>query len=146
MYKYEYPRPMVTTDIVVFNKKDNGVFILLIKRKNEPFKDKWALPGGFVDEYEPLIHAAQRELEEETGLRIFDLSQFFAYGDPGRDPRGHTISVVYTAIIEGETPVANAGDDAKEAKWFNIKKLPELAFDHRIIVKDAVNDCLNKEL
>jgi len=146
MYKYEYPRPMVTTDIVVFNKKENDVFILLIKRKNEPFKDKWALPGGFVDEYEPLIHAAQRELEEETGLRIFDLSQFFAYGDPGRDPRGHTISVVYTAIIEDETPVANAGDDAKEAKWFNIKKLPELAFDHRIIVKDAVNDCLNKEL
>jgi 8-oxo-dGTP diphosphatase len=145
MYKYEYPRPMVTTDIVVFNKQDDNSFILLIKRKNEPFKNMWALPGGFVDEYEPLIHAAQRELTEETGIKNVELSQFFAYGDPSRDPRGHTISIVYTTLTKGEAPIAKAGDDAKEVKWFNIKLLPELAFDHRIIIKDAINDCLSKD-
>ena len=98
-YSYDYPRPMVTTDIVVFNTINNTTSILLIKRLNDPYKDCWALPGGFVDKDEPLLDAANRELEEETGLKNQQLEQFYTFGDPNRDPRGHTVSVVFTTQI-----------------------------------------------
>jgi len=137
-YTYEYPRPMVTTDIVVFNKINNSFYILLIKRLNNPYRDSWALPGGFVDKDEPLLDAANRELHEETGLQNLNLEQFYAYGNPGRDPRGHCVSIVYTTIISEKDILIKAGDDAKDAKWFNINSLPILAFDHQTIISQAI--------
>jgi len=112
--------------------------VLLIRRKHDPFMGKWALPGGFVEIDEDLMDGAIRELKEETGLAQIDLKQFGTYGKPGRDPRGRTISVVYYGFVqEGESSVT-AGDDAAEACWFDIKKLPPLAFDHGEIIHDFI--------
>lgn len=127
----------VTTDAVVFKKIDGEYNILFIKRKNDPDKGKWALPGGFVDEGEDLPDAAARELQEETGLVIKDLEQLGAFGKPGRDPRHHTVSVVYAGFADDDA-VAVAADDAEEAQWFSVKSLPELAFDHADIVTLAL--------
>ena len=124
----------VTVDIVLFKVENQ---ILLIKRKNDPFKDCWALPGGFVDENEDLEAAALRELEEETTIKLEKLSQLGAYGKPFRDPRSHVVSVAYFTNVDKNT-VAKAADDAKEAQWFAITNLPELAFDHAEIIKDAI--------
>lgn len=121
----------VTVDVVVINKKTDE--ILLIKRLNEPFKDSWALPGGFVDENEDLEQAARRELFEETNIETGKLTQIGAFGTPNRDPRGHMISIAYQSeLIENQ--IIKAKDDAKEAKWFSIKDLPDLAFDHLEII------------
>jgi 8-oxo-dGTP diphosphatase len=103
--------------------------VLLIKRANEPFRGKWALPGGFVDKDEPLEDAAVRELKEETGLSNILLTQMHTFGNPGRDPRGHTVSVVFVGYLPLAAE-AKAGDDAAEVDWFSLDKLPELAFDH----------------
>lgn len=140
---YDYPRPMVTTDIIVFNTINKSTLILLIKRLYEPFKNSWALPGGFVDKDEPLLDAANRELEEETGLRNLQLEQFYTFGNPGRDPRGHTISVVFTSQISNGKVSAKAGDDAKEVQWFNVDNLPSLAFDHKEIILQAIKKLLH---
>jgi len=137
-YTYEYPRPMVTVDNVIFYKKDNDLEILLIKRGNEPYKDKWALPGGFVDMDEELELAALRELKEESGLSITTINQIKAYGKVGRDPRGRNISVAFYGYVDGESTNLNAGDDASDAKWFKIENLPSLAFDHSEIIEDAL--------
>ncbi|MFO7897711.1 MAG: NUDIX hydrolase [Planctomycetota bacterium] len=133
-YCYQYPRPAVTVDVVVLSR-DGAV--LLIKRKNEPFKGRWALPGGFVDEDEPLEAAAARELEEETGLRGVALRQLRAYGDPGRDPRGHTVSVVFLAQLDCRAR-PRAGSDATEAAWHPTDALPPTAFDHQQIIAHGV--------
>jgi 8-oxo-dGTP diphosphatase len=122
----------VTVDAVILRKNEEYE-LLLIKRKNEPFMDCWALPGGFVDENEDLKTAAIRELEEETQIKIADLEQVGAFGKPFRDPRSHVVSVAYFGIVPPNT-VAVAADDAKETGWFSIKDLPELAFDHIDIV------------
>lgn len=127
----------VTVDAVIFRKKDDDNELLLIKRKNDPFKSKWALPGGFVDEGEDLPVAAARELLEETGLVVKQLEQLGAFGKPGRDPRQHTVSVAYAGFAE-ENAEAMGADDADEAKWFSVKNLPELAFDHADIVTLAI--------
>nr|WP_317631695.1 NUDIX hydrolase [uncultured Flavobacterium sp.] len=124
----------VTVDIVLFKAENQ---ILLIKRKNDPFKDCWALPGGFVDENEDLEVAALRELEEETTIKLEKLSQLGAYGKPFRDPRSHVVSIAYFANVD-KNIIAKAADDAKEAKWFTVTNLPELAFDHAEIIKDAI--------
>lgn len=131
----------VTVDAVIFKKAGAGHEMLLIKRKNDPFKGKWALPGGFVDEGEDLPVAAARELMEETGLLAEGLEQLGAFGKPGRDPRHHTVSVAYAGFA-AEDAVATGADDAVEAKWFSVKNLPELAFDHA----DIVNLALQKYL
>jgi len=110
--------------------------ILLIKRGNDPFKGKWALPGGFVDENESLEVAAARELKEETGLNGILLTQMHAFGNPGRDPRGHTVSVVYVGYLPLDLE-AIAGDDAAEVAWFKLDSLPDLAFDHKGIAEMA---------
>ncbi len=136
-YSYEYPRPAVTVDILLLYKENNKYEILLIKRKNEPYKNRWAMPGGFVDENEDLLVAAKRELIEETGILTENIIQLVTVGTPGRDPRGHTISVVYGAFIEQKT-IPNAGDDADEANWFDIDNLPELAFDHLEILETQI--------
>ena len=121
----------VTVDVLVINKKTNE--ILLIKRLNEPFKDCWALPGGFVDENEDLEQAARRELFEETNIETAEMTQIGAFGKPNRDPRGHMISVAYqTDLIENQ--IVKAKDDAKETKWFSLNDLPDLAFDHLEII------------
>jgi 8-oxo-dGTP diphosphatase len=108
---------------------------LLIERGRDPYKGKWALPGGFIDMDEPLEVACQRELEEETGIRVGEMKQFRAYGAVDRDPRHRTISVVFYAFQE-EEPLAVAGDDAAKAQWFPLDHLPEMAFDHQQIIDD----------
>ena len=135
-FTYDYPRPSVTVDMIVTRNVNTGLEVLLIQRLNPPFKDKWALPGGFVDLNETLEHAAARELAEETGLTNVKLKQYKAYSEPGRDPRGHTISVVFTGQVVHNAK-ATAGDDAKKVNWFNINKLPPLAFDHSDIVSET---------
>lgn len=107
--------------------------VLLIKRAREPFKEQWAFPGGFVDKDESLEAAAARELAEETGLSNIQFEQVGAFGDPGRDPRGHTVSVVFAGVIE-KRELASAADDASEAAWHSALKPPELAFDHNKIL------------
>lgn len=125
----------VTVDVLVINKKTDE--ILLIKRLNEPFKDCWALPGGFVDENEDLEQAARRELFEETNIETEEMIQIGAFGTPNRDPRGHMICVAYqTDLIDNQ--IVKAKDDAKETKWFSLNDLPDLAFDHLEIINSIL--------
>jgi len=138
MYTYKYPRPALTVDSIVFTKEDNSTFVLLIQRGQEPFKNKWALPGGFVNMDELLETACRRELEEETGLKLDKMNQFKAFDAINRDPRHRTISVVFSAEIFEKQEV-HGGDDAAHAKWFSLEELPELAFDHQQILEEFFN-------
>ena len=133
---YEYPRPAVTVDTVVVTR-ERRPRVLLVRRKHDPFEGMWALPGGFVDEAEALETAARRELAEETGVRVAKVEQLQSFGDPGRDPRGPTISVVFFTRVSGVGPDAHAGDDAAEARWHPLDRLPPLAFDHAKILAFA---------
>jgi len=128
----------VTVDVVLIRQSVSGNQILLIQRKNEPFQKQWALPGGFVDENEDLADAARRELWEETGIRVAHVEQLKTFGKPYRDPRGHTISVAFLALVTDEKMVAMAADDAEDAKWFSVNGLPKLAFDHAEIISFAL--------
>ena len=123
----------VTVDAVIFYKKAELLKILLIRRKNEPFRNQWALPGGFLEEEEGLEEGAKRELEEETGLKIEKLQQVGAFGTPGRDPRGRTISIAFVGLMDYEAKL-KANDDAVDVKWFDKNDLPDLAFDHSEII------------
>jgi 8-oxo-dGTP diphosphatase len=136
-FTYQYPRPMVTVDVILLSEESHGS-ILLIQRKNDPFKEKWALPGGFVEMDEDLEDAAIRELLEETSINLSSLKQFKTYGSQNRDPRGRTISVIYYQILENKID-ATAGDDAGAAEWYAISELPGLAFDHKTIINDFMN-------
>ena len=133
-YTYKYPRPAVTVDIAVLKKDDDGYGILLIKRKNDPFAGRWALPGGFVDMDETVEVAASRELFEETNMLGINLKQFRVFSELDRDPRGRTISVVFIGFLTDQQEVI-AKDDAKEVCWYNLNELPELAFDHGEIIE-----------
>lgn len=152
--KHEYDKPAVTVDCVILcaassdNEEAAGARataavepyeILLIKRARDPFADKWALPGGFVNKDEPLAVAAARELEEETGMRAEHLEQVGAFGDPGRDPRGWTIAVAYCGVVDASQRAVSGRDDAKEARWFPLADLPPLAFDHAEIIAAALH-------
>ena len=137
-YVYQWPRPMVTVDMVVFAVAAGGSKVLLIQRRNEPYRGKWALPGGFVEMEEELQTAAARELAEETGLGEVVLQQLHTFGTVGRDPRGRVITVVYWGIVEAGKMEVTAGDDAAQAKWFEIEELPQLAFDHDEVIKMAI--------
>jgi 8-oxo-dGTP diphosphatase len=137
-YCYDYPRPSVTVDVVLFYRDGERIEVLLIKRARAPFKGAWAFPGGFVDQDEPLEHAAARELKEETGLGGMRLEQLGAFGDPGRDPRGHTVSVVFVALLESRAE-ARGADDADDAQWHSAKRPPRLAFDHKKILRLALD-------
>ncbi|HPG73258.1 MAG TPA: NUDIX hydrolase [Bacteroidales bacterium] len=137
-YTYAYPRAMITVDILLIATQTPSV--LLIKRKNEPFRNCWALPGGFVDMGERLIEAANRELFEETGIGGQNLHFFRAYDAIHRDPRGRNIAMVHYAVIETETEVQGK-DDALEARWFRLNSLPDLAFDHAEIIDHFLIDC-----
>jgi 8-oxo-dGTP diphosphatase len=140
LYTYAYPRPSVTVDIIVTKKENNSDYILLIERKNEPFKNQWALPGGFIDINEDIINAAYRELKEETSISDIKLQQLHTFGKPGRDPRGRTISVIYTGELLNLDQKVEAGDDAKIFRWFKLKEIPDMAFDHKDIVKYFMNN------
>ena len=124
----------VTVDIIVLDYQEER--LLLIQRKNEPYKGMWALPGGFVDENEDLESAAHRELKEETSIEVAQLTQIKAFGRPGRDPRQHTVSIAFAGVA-AENVLVKAADDAKEARWFDRNDLPELAFDHLEIISEA---------
>ena len=135
-YTYEYPRPAVTADCIVITKEAEPK-VLLIERGGEPFKGCWALPGGFMNMDETTEQCAFRELEEETGLKIGEVHQIGAYSRVDRDPRGRTITVAYLAVVD--TPIVVKGqDDAAKAQWFPLSALPELAFDHEEIMRDAI--------
>lgn len=143
-YEYKYPRPSVTVDAAIVAKPDKSgedAQLLLVRRKNPPCKGSWALPGGFVDENEPLEAAAARELQEETSVDPKDvlLFQVGAFGDPGRDPRGWCVTVAYTALVPSSEIGVKAADDAADAKWFPLTRLPQpLAFDHKVVVRTAL--------
>ena len=124
--------PSITADGILL--KDNQ--ILLVQRKNEPFKGKWALPGGFVEYGEKTEDTVVREVFEETGLKTKIRELAGVYSDPKRDPRGHTITVVY--ILERSRGKLKAGDDASDVKFFKVNKLPVLSFDHNVIINEAI--------
>lgn len=136
-YTYEYPRPAVTVDCVVFGLDQGELKVLLIQRDLEPFKGAWALPGGFVNMDEALEDAARRELEEETGIANVFLEQLYSFGDVGRDPRGRVITVAYYALINLDEHPIQAASDARNAAWFEVSDLPILAFDHQHIFSMA---------
>jgi 8-oxo-dGTP diphosphatase len=142
MYQYEYQRPGVTVDAVLFDMYDDDKIpkVLLIKRKNEPFKGMWAIPGGFLEIDEELEVGAARELYEETGVDIppNELQQVVTVGRRNRDPRDRIISVVYTTVVDRYEHTVCAGDDAEDARWFQVTELPELAADHLEIVRKAL--------
>lgn len=141
-YIYDYPRPCVTVDIILFRQKAGPTEVLLIQRDREPFAGSWAFPGGFVDSNEELEAAAHRELEEETGLTGVVLKQWRTYGGVTRDPRHRTITITYKGWAGGaETDRPTAGDDARHVKWWRIDQLPALAFDHDTILKEALHAC-----
>jgi len=121
---------LVTIDCVVFGLDNEDLKVLLIQRNIEPFKDKWALPGGFVRENETLEETALRELKEETGINKVFLEQLYTFGEPERDPRGRVITVAYYALVNINEHILNATTDARNAAWFSMNKLPSLAFDH----------------
>lgn len=130
---YDYPRPAVTADIVIISRDG---YVLLIRREGEPFKGFWALPGGFLDAEEPPAAAAARELSEETSITGVELRLVGVFGDPGRDPRGWTISIAFLAAVDSRVSAA-AGSDASEARWHALDRLPPLAFDHARIIAAA---------
>ncbi len=135
----EYKSPSLAVDGVIL--KDNQ--ILLIKRKNDPYKDKWAIPGGFVEYGEKTEDAVLREVKEETGLEAKISDLVGVYCNPKRDPRKHVVSITY--LLKDISGTEKGGDDAKEAKWWNINELPELAFDHKYIINDALRIYYNKK-
>lgn len=135
-YTYQYPRPALTVDCVVFGFDGGELQVLLIRRALEPFRDRWALPGGFVRVEETLDEAARRELDEETGLRNVFLEQLYTFGSVKRDPRERIVTVAYFALVK--PGAVTAATDAAEAKWFPVSDLPLLAFDHADILATAL--------
>jgi len=134
----------VAVDIVLFTIRSGELCVLLVKRGIPPFAGKFAIPGGFVLENESLDQAALRELQEETGVRDVYLEQLYSFGEPQRDPRGRVISVAYFALISADRSPLVAGSDAADARWWPMRELPELAFDHRAILDYSLERLRNK--
>ncbi len=135
-YCYDYPRPAVTTDCIIYDIDDQkGFKILLIKRNNDPYKDMWAFPGGFMEMDETAEECAARELLEETGLKGVLLEQVLTVSEVDRDPRGRTISIIFMGRADSTSVSPLAGDDAEAIEWFEIGELPPLAFDHHEILQ-----------
>ena len=137
LVNYPYARPALTVDCVVFGYEEELLKVLLIKRDLEPFKNSWALPGGFVRIDETLDEAAIRELKEETAVENIYLEQLYSFGTINRDPRERVVTVAYYALVKLSEHKAKGGTDASEAKWYPILDLPELAFDHTTIIQLA---------
>ena len=148
-WESQYWHPTVTTDSVVFGFEGESLHILLIKRNLEPFKDKWALPGGFIREEDITAKdGAYRELKEETSIdtKGIYLEEFKSFSEKNRDPRERVITIAFIALVRKQDYLNVKGaDDAKEAKWFCVNELPELAFDHKRIVDEAL-DSLRKRI
>ncbi|WP_163991200.1 NUDIX hydrolase [Pyxidicoccus caerfyrddinensis] len=137
-HTYEYPRPALTVDCVVFGQDEEDLKVLLIRRGVEPYAGRWALPGGFVRMEESLDAAARRELEEEAGIRPGHMEQLYTFGDPGRDPRGRVVTVAYFALVKLSDHTLHAATDAREAAWFSVWDAPKLAFDHADVLATAL--------
>jgi 8-oxo-dGTP diphosphatase len=137
-YTYSHPHPAVTVDCVVFGYDTTELKVLLIRRKLDPFRGRWALPGGFVQEDETLEDAARRELSDETGMSKLFLEQLYSFGDPDRDPRERVISIAYYALTKLADHALKAASDADDAAWFAIADLPKLGFDHEKIIDTAL--------
>lgn len=135
-YSYKYPHPSVTTDCVIFGFDSGKLKVLLVERGLEPYKGRWAFPGGFVKMDESCEEGALRELEEETALKGTYVQQFHTYSNPNRDPRERVITVAFFALVRIQE--VEAGDDANKAQWFAIDEVPQLAFDHDVILRDAL--------
>lgn len=136
-FTYEYARPALTTDCVVFGLDEEDLKILLIQRALPPFENEWALPGGFIRVGEDVDTCARRELEEETGLKNVYLEQLATIGTPNRDPREHVVTVAYFALVNLIEHPPTAATDARNAAWFSFDDLPPLAFDHDQILELA---------
>ena len=134
-YCYKYPHPAVTTDCVIFGFNGERLQVLLIERGIEPYKGKWALPGGFLKMDESAEECARRELKEETGLECAYMEQFHTFSSPERDPRERVVTIGYFALIRQQE--VKGGDDAAAAKWFPLDETPALAFDHDFILRKA---------
>lgn len=137
-YHYKYPHPSVTTDCVIFGFDGTKLNVLLIERGIEPFKGRWAFPGGFLRMDEPAREGALRELREETGLKAAYIKQFHTFSDPNRDPRERVLTIAYYALVRMEE--VKGGDDAASAAWFPLDEVPALAFDHDLILRTALNE------
>jgi 8-oxo-dGTP diphosphatase len=137
-YTYQYPRAALTVDCVVFGFDEGELKALLIERALEPFRGKWALPGGFVQLDETLDQAARRELAEEAGLKDVFLEQLYSFGEVERDPRERVVSVAYYALVKLAAHDTQAATDAADARWFPISQVPKLAFDHSHILATAL--------
>lgn len=135
-YTYPFPRPSVTTDCVIFGYDGKDLKLLLVERGIPPFKGMWALPGGYLQMDEDAIDGAKRELFEETGLRDAYIEQFRTFSAVDRDPRGRVITIAHLALVR--ISEVNGGDDAAKAQWFPLKDVPQLAFDHDMILREAM--------
>ena len=140
---YKYPHPSVTADCVIFGFDGVAIKVLLIQRGIEPFKGKWAFPGGFMKMDETAEECAKRELEEETGLNNASVEQFYTFSDVNRDPRERVITVAHYALVK--LSEVKGGDDAASAKWFDLETIPSLAFDHDRILRMALS-CLKERI
>ncbi len=143
-FNYKYPRAALTVDCVVFGFDEADLKVLLIERGLEPFKGRWALPGGFVRLDETLEAAARRELYEEAGLTNVFLEQLYSFGAIDRDPRERVVSVAYYALVKLAEHAAKASTDAANARWFPLSGVPGLAFDHADILQTAVERLKSK--
>lgn len=140
MYSYKYPRPALTVDALVFAEENHKLKVLLIQRKHEPFKGLWASPGGFLEVDETCKEGALRELSEETGMTGVELEQFYVFDAIGRDPRERIITVAHMGVTDiGAHKNIKGGDDAAEAQWFDVERLPPLAADHGLMISTALN-------
>ena len=141
---FEYPRPALAVDAVVFGLDDEDLKVLLIRRDLEPFRDKWALPGGFVRIEESLEQAVRRELQEETGIAQVFLEQLYTFGAVDRDPRERVVAVAYYALVKLSDHRIKAATDARDAAWFAVSEARGLAFDHERILTVALERLKNK--
>jgi 8-oxo-dGTP diphosphatase len=141
---YKFPRPALTVDCVIFGLDEGGLKVLLIRRGLEPFRGRWALPGGFVHTDETLDEAARRELWEETGLQRVFLEQLCCFGEIDRDPRERVVTVAYYSLVNLHDHRLKAASDAENAAWFDASDLPRLAFDHDAIIQMALTRLKSK--
>ncbi len=137
-YCYDFPRPALTADIIMFSYNKGEILVLLIERNHMPFQGEWAFPGGFIEMEETAEECAYRELGEETGLAAENLEQLVTVSKLGRDPRGRTVTVFFYGFVNYDNALVRAGDDAKKAAWFPVNKMPSLAFDHDEIIPVAL--------
>lgn len=134
----DYKQPSVTVDVIIFTIIDSDLKVLLVKRKNQPFEGRWAIPGGFVRHNENLEDAAKRELSEETNVKNIYLEQLYTFGEVARDPRGRVITVAYFALAGAKDMQIKAASDVSDVQWHSVYNLPELAFDHAMILDYAL--------